>query len=94
MLCWLIGAKERPDGTPTTGDDVNVCSSYATCDLLDRIPPNAPLDMDEWCLVIHLSTRKLARTHVVQKIVALRQQMQGTASTMSMFVRTNFHAHR
>jgi hypothetical protein len=49
MLCWLIGAKERPDGTPTTGDDANVCSSYAACDLLDRIPPNAPLDMDEWC---------------------------------------------
>jgi hypothetical protein len=49
MLCWLIGAKELPDGTPTTGEDVNVCSSYAACDLLDRIPPNAPLDMDEWC---------------------------------------------
>jgi hypothetical protein len=45
-------------------------------------------------LVIHLKKRNLNRTHVVQEIIALRQQMQGTASTMSMFARTTFHAHR
>jgi hypothetical protein len=41
--CWRNGAKECPDGT---GD---VCSSYSACELLNRSPPNAPLDMDEWC---------------------------------------------
>jgi hypothetical protein len=92
MLCWLIGAKECPDETPTTGDDANVCSSYATC-------LTGFHQMRHWIwmngvLVIHLNKRKLARTHIVQEIVALRQQMQGTSSTTSMFTRTTFHAHQ